>query len=87
MKFYSHLFLLLSFSMLDKAEALAQRIEIANKRTEELLMRQEQLLARQSLSGRGEAGIMPIVKPPISDIEYSKRFFNGDMSLLREDAK
>lgn len=46
-------------SVIDRADAVAQRLENANKKTEELLQRQEDIAAqwkRMMLSGRAEAG-------------------------------
>ena len=43
-------------SVIDKADAVAQRMENANKKAEELLIRQEAIAARMMLSGRSEAG-------------------------------
>jgi hypothetical protein len=51
-------------SLIDKAEAVAKRIEEANKKSAELLERHEQALAKQLLGGRSEAGyIAPVVDP------------------------
>jgi len=41
-------------SPIKQASALVERIEAGNKKTEELLKRQEELLARQMVSGRAE---------------------------------
>ena len=45
-----------------KAEELAKRVEDANKKTEELVIRQEKVAARMLLSGRTEAGAPPKTK-------------------------
>lgn len=44
-------------SIIDKADAVAKRMEEANKRAEELLTRQEAIAARMMLSGKSEAGM------------------------------
>jgi hypothetical protein len=49
-------------SIIDRADAVAQRMEAANKKAEELLQRQEAIAARMMLSGRAEAG--QITKTP-----------------------
>jgi len=41
-------------SLIDSALATAERLESANKKTEELIKRQEEVLARQLLSGRAD---------------------------------
>lgn len=43
-------------SLIEKADNVAKRMEAANKKTEELLERQEAVAARLLLSGRAEAG-------------------------------
>lgn len=43
-------------SLIDRADSVAKRMEEANKKAEEHLARMEQVLARQMLSGRAEAG-------------------------------
>lgn len=59
----------------DTNEAVA-RLEAANKRTEELLLRQENLAAQKALSGKAEAG-KPQEKPKEeSDKEYAEKMLN-----------
>lgn len=58
--------------MVKAAEAVALRIEAANKRTEELIEEQKKLQARAILSGKAEAGTKPTPKEEISDLEYSR---------------
>lgn len=43
-------------SLIDHADAVATRMEAANKKAEELIERQEKIAARLLLSGRTEAG-------------------------------
>jgi len=43
-------------SIIERADAVAKRMEDANKKAEELLARQEAAAARMMLSGRAEAG-------------------------------
>jgi len=43
-------------SIIDRADAVAKRMEEANKKAEQLLARQEAVAARMMLSGRSEAG-------------------------------
>ena len=53
-------------SALEEAKELAKRIEEANKKTEELLQRQEQIAANNILGGRTYAGQ---AEPPVVDHE------------------
>lgn len=57
-------------SLIAKADAVAARMEAANKVAEELLRRQEEILARNMLSGRAEAGSVVRIE---SDDEKYKR--------------
>jgi hypothetical protein len=61
---------------LEQAEKVAERIEAANKVTEELLIRQEKLRVQQILGGQSSAG-----SAPMSDAEKTKldmqKYFKG----------
>lgn len=46
-------------SIIDKADAVALRMEAANKKAEELLIRQEAIAARMMLGGKSTAGDSP----------------------------
>jgi hypothetical protein len=62
--------------LLEKADSVAKRLEDANKRTEELLARQESAVARMMLSGRANAGTVkkdPIQEQAEKDLEESKK--------------
>lgn len=61
-----------SLTMIEKADAAAKRMEEANKKTEELLVRQEAIAARMMLSGRADAG-MVVQKKEETAQEYAKR--------------
>ena len=58
-------------TLLDKAEGLARRIEEANKKHEELILREEELKAKQILGGRAEAGKTPTKEKELTSIEYA----------------
>lgn len=49
-------------TMIEKAEAVAERIETANKLTAELLDKQEKIKVREIMGGQSQAGIPQIVK-------------------------
>ena len=58
--------------LLIEAKSLAERIEEGNKKSEELLKKQEQLLADQTLSGQGGGRVEE--KPHVeTEKEYSDR--------------
>lgn len=64
-------------STLVQAEALAKRLEDANRRTEELLKRQEEVVARAMLGGRSFAGQEPEIKKEETPKEYANRIMMG----------
>ncbi len=55
-------------SQLQRADSIAARIEAANKRSEELIKRQEAVAARMSLSGRAVAA-QETPKTPEQELE------------------
>lgn len=59
--------------LIDKANQAAERLEAANKKTEELIRRQEQLAAKQMLAGRSEAGQTQPQKTPEEMAEQKAR--------------
>ena len=63
-------------SLYEKTEAIVTRQEEANKKTEELLERQEKLHANQRLAGTG-GGNVPVktVSPEDKKTENAKEFF------------
>ena len=64
-------------SMLERADNLAKRIEEGNKQLAELLRKQEEVLSRQLLSGRAEAG-NPQQQPKIeTPKEYAERIMKN----------
>ena len=65
-------------SLYDKTEAIVQRQEAANKKTEELLTRQETLHANQRLSGTSGGNVeAKMVTPEQQKTEKAKEFFKG----------
>lgn len=59
-------------TLIETARKVAERIEQANKRTEELLKRQEEIEARKIISGRSSAGTT--IAPPIDpQVEVKNR--------------
>ncbi len=72
-------------SLYDKTEAIVARQEEANKKTEEILKRQETLFANQRLAGTTGGSVKAEVKEEISDIEYADKFMKGEANPLKED--
>lgn len=62
--------------LIEQARMTAERIEAANKRTEELLAKQEQMLSRAMISGKSLAG-EPQKKAEETPAEYAKRVMSG----------
>lgn len=63
--------------ILDKAEEIASRIEAGNKKQEELINRQEDLLAKKTLGGQSQAGEEPEKPKEVSNADYAKQAING----------
>lgn len=63
-------------SMIDEAKKIAERIENANKKTEELLKKQEKMLAEQALEGSSFSGSQK-KKEPETAREYSEKVLRG----------
>lgn len=70
-------------SLYDKTEAIVQRQEEANKKTEELLARQETLHANQRLAGT-TGGHVEVKAPEISPEDYAKKAMSGELSDVKE---
>ncbi len=65
-------------SLYEKTEAIVTRQEAANKKTEELLSRQETLHANQRLSGTAGGHVeAKLVSPEDKKIAQAKEFFKG----------
>ena len=64
-------------TLIDEANAAAERMENANERKAELIRQEEELAAKRALGGRSEAGQAP-VKEEISDEEYANRVMRGE---------
>ena len=62
----------------ERAEAVAKRIEEANKKTEELVLRQEKARAHDILSGKANAGEPPM-KLEETPAEYKDRVLRGEI--------
>ena len=65
-------------SLYDKTEAIVARQEAANKKTEELLARQETLYANQRLAGTTGGNVKVETKEETAE-EYSQRIMKGGL--------
>jgi len=66
-----------SFDLVKSATLAAERIEAANKKTEELLIKQEALRAREILGGKTEGPEPEENKKEISPADYAKLALQG----------
>lgn len=66
-----------SASLVERAESVAARMEAANKRSEELLLEHEKVVAKQLLGGKSEAGT-PAPAPVVeTSKEYAEKVMSG----------
>lgn len=72
-------------SLYDKTEAIVTRQEEANKKTEELLKRQETLHANQRLAGTPGGKVEPTPPPQPTNEEYADKLMKGEVNPLKED--
>ena len=72
-------------SLYDKTERIVTRQEEANKKTEELLKRQETLFANQRLAGTTGGKVEPTTPPKLTDTEYADKFMKGEVNPMKED--
>ena len=71
-------------TLVDEANAAAERLEKANERNAELLRQQEELMAKKALGGRSEAGQTP-VKKEIDAEQYAKDVLAGKIDHGKEE--
>lgn len=65
-------------NMVERAEAVAKRMEEANLKTEELLQRQEATRAKDILGGKSDAGQQPPEKKEESNTDYADKVMSGE---------
>lgn len=64
--------------MIDAANKAAERLEKANEEQKEILARQEELMAKNALGGKAEAGETNEKKEE-TPAEYAKRVMSGEV--------
>lgn len=73
-------------TLYERTNKATERQEEANKKTESLLNRQEELYEKQKLGGISDAGNeKKDVKPEDTDEEYADKFKKGEVNPLGED--
>ena len=73
------------FTLVEQANIAAKRMEDANKRTEELLLRQEAETARRMLGGRSEGSVQVEPEVKMTDREYAAKMMKGEVNPMKED--
>ena len=73
-------------TLIDQANAAAERMEAANREKQRLIMAEEQLEAKKAFSGRALAGLTQSAPIAETDADYVKRFEAGEVNPL-EDVK
>lgn len=68
-----------------QANEAAERLEAANKKQEELLGKQEEMIAEQRLGGNTEAGAPAPEQAKLTDTEYAEKVERGEASPLADD--
>jgi len=71
--------------IIERAREEREKLDATNKKTEELIERQEALMVKKELGGQSEAGQQPIKAEPISDKDYANKVLTGDVNPLKED--
>lgn len=67
-------------SDIDRAHVAAERMEAANKKREELLVKEEKLAIHKTLGGKAQAGQAQEKPKEETDREYSDRLIRGDLT-------
>ena len=70
--------------IIERAREEREKLDAANQKKEELLNREEQIMARRELGGVTNAGEVTQVKEE-TDEEYAEKFRTGEVSPLNID--
>lgn len=65
-------------SIVERADAAAERLAKENERLEANIRRQEELMAKQALGGRSEIS-KPVKPAELSDREFYQKFLKGEL--------
>jgi len=66
--------------LIERAREERERLEAANRKKEELLNREEEIMAHRQLGGMSEAGTEKPKEEEISNEEYAKRAMEGKLN-------
>ena len=66
-------------SLVERADAAAERLETANKERKALLDREEQIMARKTLGGQSEGPRQPEKPKELTDKEFKDKFLKGEI--------
>jgi len=69
-------------SIIEQANTAAERLERAYRQQEEILKRQEEMYAKQILSGRANAGTVPEQPKELTPQEYAAKVLRGEVNPL-----
>lgn len=70
-----------SLSLLEEAKKLAGELRAENENQRELIRRREELLIKEMLGGKAEAGKIE-KKKELTDEEYTNKFSDGEINLF-----
>ena len=62
-----------------------ERMEIANKKKEELLNREAEIIALQKIGGKSEGGTVKEPPKKLNDKEYFEAYEKGEVNPFKED--
>lgn len=68
-------------TLLDRADATAKRLEDAKAGADKIIRQYQNVLARQALGGRSEAGQPEVKEPEVSPKEYAQLLIEGKLPL------
>ena len=71
--------------VIERAREERERLETANKKKEELLDREEAIMAKRELGGMSEAGMQAPKPKKLSDEEYAEKVQHGEVNPLKDD--
>lgn len=71
--------------IVDRAHAENERMEENLRRRDELISREEKLMAQKTLGGRSEAGQVPVEPKEETHEEYAEKVRRGEANPLKDD--
>ena len=74
-----------AIGIVDRAHAENERMEENLRRRDELISREEKLMAQKTLGGRSEAGQVPVEPKEETHEEYAEKVRRGEANPLKDD--